>query len=163
VDLVRWLCDDEFDTVTAEWCLATSGQAMFDHTVAVLGRLTNGTLVSILCSLGGPPSSGLHQTVQVIGTDGAVDFDLNRQPTRSATVDSGGVWLSAHPDRARPPAGALARQWDRFLDAVCGLASPAPDLADALRTAQVVEAVAQAAGRQQRVVMNKLRPELTNA
>jgi predicted dehydrogenase len=125
--------------------------------------MTDGTLVSIVCSLGGPPGPGLQQTVHVIGTDGAVDFDLNRQPTRSATVDSGGVWYGAQPDRVRPPAGALARQWDQFLNVVCGLASPAPDLGDALRTTEVVEAVVQAAEHERLLLMDDCRAELADA
>lgn len=153
IDLIRWLLSAEFESVGAEWCVAATTDVTFDHTVAVLGRLRSGVLVSVLCSLGGAPGVGLHQTVQVIGTDGVVDFDLNRRPTRFISTSTQGLPMMVHPDRSDPPVGALASQWEAFLNVAQGLAAPAPDLHDALATMEVVEAVEAAAREGQRLLL----------
>lgn len=152
IDLVRWLLDTEFASVSAEWCRAQVGSAVFDHTVALVGRLANGAVAAVACSFGGAPAAGVQHSLQVIGVDGVVDFDTNRQPGRHATVASNGVPVSVHPDRGDPPVGALAGQWASFLDAVAGLRPPAPDLDDALTTMEVLHAVSLAAAEGGRVV-----------
>jgi predicted dehydrogenase len=153
VDLVRWLLDAEFQGLTAEYVVGEASDQQFDHTVAVVGSLDSGALVSMLASFGGPPTVGLHQRVEIIGTEGVLDFELGRRPVQFSSALTDGLLVDENPDREEAQFGALGRQWDAFLDAAEGLREASPGLTDALETMSVVFAAQRSALDGRRVML----------
>jgi predicted dehydrogenase len=78
-DLVRWVSGLEFDRVFAETVIK-GDETKYEETVAAVGRLEGGIVVQVDATFALPEGVSFESRVDVIGQNGRLNYNLDRQP-----------------------------------------------------------------------------------
>jgi len=154
IDLVQWLFESPVTELSAEQ-VESGISPGFTDVSAVVGRLENGVLISMLESYAHPTTMpmGVDRSFEVLGTAGSLYVDLLRSPVTLCN-DEGWkyqdvlTWVETDGQLS----GALTEETDYFLE--CVQAGREPEQArpgDGKRTILVYEAAKRAAAEGRRV------------
>jgi myo-inositol 2-dehydrogenase/D-chiro-inositol 1-dehydrogenase/scyllo-inositol 2-dehydrogenase (NAD+) len=148
IDLVQWLFDSPVTEVSAEQ-VESGNFPGFTDVSAVIGKMENGVLVSLMESYAHPTGlpMGVDRSMEILGTKGVLYLDLLRSPVTLCTQDGWKyqdvlTWVDAGGELS----GALTDETEYFLN--CVQNNQQPEAAPAIegkRTVAVFEAAQEAA------------------
>lgn len=156
IDLVQWLFDCNITEVSAEQ--KESGISPgFTDVSAVIGKMENGALVSMMESYAHPVSMpmGVDRSFEILGTKGSLYLDLLRTPVTLCNEDGWKyqdvlTWVETDGQLS----GALTVETDYFLKCIRDGVEPSEARgAEGKRTIQVYEAAKKAAVEGRRIVI----------
>lgn len=150
-DMVRWITGLEFDRVFAE-TVTKGDETKYEETVAMVGRLEGGIVVQVDATFALPEGASFESKVDVIGRNGRLNYNLDRQPLwlHSETevhVDYRTVTGQAYIDHLHysDSFGAYRTEQVHFVDCILdGVTCEAP-ASEGFRSLAVAVAAAQSA------------------
>jgi UDP-N-acetylglucosamine 3-dehydrogenase len=156
IDLVQWLFDCLVTDVSAEQ-VESGISPGFTDVSAVIGRMENGVMFSMMESYAHPTSMpmGVDRSFEILGTEGSLYLDLLRSPVTLCN-DEGWryqdvlTWVEADGVLS----GALTDETEYFLQCLLdGVEPTQAQGAEGKRTIQVYEAAKEAAASGRRVAL----------